>query len=79
MAHQYFDSAFPVWKRGGKCQLYFMNILPPGEYEGTSFDSPKKRRDKMIEDEEEIIEDLDIGTIGRGEICYASCFFLFQN
>ncbi|KAK3596887.1 hypothetical protein CHS0354_029074 [Potamilus streckersoni] len=44
MAHQYFDSKFPVWIKGGQCQLYFTNILPPGEFEGTRFDSPIKRR-----------------------------------
>jgi len=43
MAHQYFDSAFPVWMKGGQCQLYFTNILPPGEYEGTGLCSPLKR------------------------------------
>ncbi|XP_053402143.1 uncharacterized protein LOC128557808 isoform X2 [Mercenaria mercenaria] len=59
MAHQYFDSSFPVWKKGGRCQIYFMNILPPGEYEGTRFNSPK-RRTELTEDE---IEELE--AIGR--------------
>lgn len=62
MAHQYFDSAFPVWKHGKKCQVYFMNILPPGEYEGTRFSSPK-RRTELTADE---IEELE--AIGRGKI-----------
>ncbi|XP_060575576.1 uncharacterized protein LOC132733022 isoform X3 [Ruditapes philippinarum] len=62
MAHQYYDSSFPVWKRGGKCQIYFMNILPPGEYEGTRFNSPKKRTE-LTEDEIEEIE--AIGRDGR--------------
>ena len=61
MAHQYFDSKFPVWKKGGKCQLYFMNILPPGEFEGTRFNSPKKRME-----EEDDFEELE--SIGRGEV-----------
>lgn len=60
MAHQYYDSSFPVWKRGNKCQVYFMNILPPGEYEGTRFNSPK-RITELSEDE---IEELE--SIGRG-------------
>lgn len=62
MAHQFYDSAFPVWKKGGKCQVYFMNILPPGEYEGTRFNSPKRR----TEFTEEEIEELEaIGRDGR--------------
>ena len=65
MAHQYFDSAFPVWKKGGRCQVYFMNILPPGEYEGTRLDSSKRRRGKLYK-EEEMQEEIDLGTIGRG-------------
>lgn len=62
MAHQYFDSAFPVWKHGNKCQIYFMNILPPGEYEGTRFNSPK-RRTELTEEEKEELE--AIGRDGR--------------
>lgn len=62
MAHQFFDSAFPVWKRGSKCQLYFMNILPPGEYEGTRFNSPKRTTE--LTDEE--IEELE--AIGKGNL-----------
>jgi len=42
MAHQYFDSAFPVWLKGDQCQLYFTNILPPGEFEGSRLSSPMK-------------------------------------
>ncbi|KAH3772477.1 uncharacterized protein LOC127845705 isoform X2 [Dreissena polymorpha] len=62
MAHQYYDSAFPVWKKGGKCQVYFMNILPPGEYEGTRFGSPKRRTDLT---EEEMKEYEEIGKDGK--------------
>ena len=60
MAHQFFDSKFPVWKKGGKCQLYFMNILPPGEYEGTRFDSPKKDSE-LTEEEMAELEAMDKG------------------
>ena len=63
-AHQYFDSAFPVWKKGKQVQLYFANILPPGEYEGTRFNSPKKR--VPVEEDEEDYEE-DIVRIGKGE------------
>lgn len=62
MAHQYFDSAFPVWKKGGKCQMYFTNILPPGEFEGTRFGSPKKRTEL---DEEDINLLENIGRDGK--------------
>ena len=62
MAHQYHDSAFPVWKKGNKCQLYFMNILPPGEYEGTRFESPKRLVDLTPE------EMAELEAIGKGII-----------
>lgn len=62
-AHQYFDSAFPVWKKGQQVQLYFANILPPGEYEGTRFNSPKKRI--PTEEEEEEYEEREIWRIGK--------------
>ncbi|KAL5021775.1 hypothetical protein ScPMuIL_000930 [Solemya velum] len=51
MAHQYHDSAFPVWLAGNKCQLYLTNILPPGEYEGTSLGSPPKKHPLIGRDE----------------------------
>ena len=41
-AHQYFDSAFPVWLKGQHGQIYYTNILPPGEYEGSQFGAPRK-------------------------------------
>lgn len=63
MAHQYFDSAFPVWKKGGKCQMYFSNILPPGEFEGTRFGSPKKRNELDDEDDIALLE--NIGRDGK--------------
>lgn len=43
MAHQFNDSAFPVWLKGDQCQLYFSNILPPSEYEGTRLNSPRRK------------------------------------
>ena len=45
-------------------QLYFANILPPGEYEGTRFNSPKKRVPE--EDDEDDYEEEFI-RIGKGE------------
>ena len=63
-AHQYFDSAFPVWKKGDQVQLYFANILPPGEFEGTRFNSPKKRI--AVDEEEEYEEEGAIIRIGKG-------------
>ena len=41
-AHQYFDSAFPVWLKG-EPQVYYSNILPPQEFEGSRINSPKRR------------------------------------
>ncbi|XP_064640528.1 GA-binding protein subunit beta-2-like isoform X2 [Lineus longissimus] len=43
MAHQYSDSKFPVWLDGKQTQIYYTQILPPGEFEGTVFHSPKRR------------------------------------
>ena len=43
MAHQFYDSAFPVWLKGPKSQIYYTNILPPGEFEGSMFHSPMRR------------------------------------
>lgn len=40
-AHQYHDSAMPVWIRGGRAQVYFSKILKPGEFEGTALNAPK--------------------------------------
>ena len=42
-AHQYYDSALPVWLTGEQSQLYFMQILPASEFEGTSFSAPRRR------------------------------------
>lgn len=43
MAHQFYDSKFPVWLEGTQGQIYYTQILPPGEYEGSSFHAPKRR------------------------------------
>ena len=42
-AHQYFDSALPVWLKGPHGEVYYTQILPPGEFEGTALDAPKRR------------------------------------
>lgn len=38
-AHQMYDSAYPVWRSGKRCQLYMTKLPPPGEFEGTRIDS----------------------------------------
>ncbi|XP_013419849.1 uncharacterized protein LOC106180414 [Lingula anatina] len=43
MAHQFFDSKFPVWLHGNHGQVYFQKILPPGEFEGTAFHAPRNK------------------------------------
>ncbi|XP_076469945.1 uncharacterized protein LOC143300242 [Babylonia areolata] len=40
--HQKTDSLYPVWKRGGKAQLYVAQLDSPGEYEGTGLGAPKR-------------------------------------
>ena len=47
-------------------QLYFANILPPGEFEGTRFNSPKKRI--AVDEEEEYEEEGEIIRIGKGQL-----------
>ncbi|BFZ13542.1 hypothetical protein BsWGS_16581 [Bradybaena similaris] len=44
LAHQYFDSNFPVWKRGASAQIYVSKILKPGEFEGTSLSAPRSAK-----------------------------------
>ena len=51
-AHQYYDSAFPVWLTGARAQLYVMQILPASEFEGTSFSAPRKRDKRQVRDSE---------------------------
>ena len=56
-AHQYFDSAFPVWLKGETAQIYFTKIMPPGEFEGTGISAPRRqveeRSSEKPKDEEE--------------------------
>ncbi len=40
-AHQYHDSATPVWLQGDHGQIYYTKILPPGEFQGTSLNAPR--------------------------------------
>lgn len=42
-AHQFFDSTNPVWLNGPHGEVYYTQILPPGEFEGTALDAPKRR------------------------------------
>lgn len=74
MAHQYYDSAFPIWKKGHMSQMYLMNILPPGEFEGTRFNSPKKRSDlsaEEIAELEAISKDGKLPAIREGKLLRA--------
>ena len=41
-AHQYHDSAFPVWFKGPYQQIYFRQILPPGEFDSSAINARKK-------------------------------------
>jgi hypothetical protein len=41
-AHQYFDSAFPVWLKGQHAQVYYTKILPPQEFQGSGLHAPKR-------------------------------------
>ena len=41
-AHQYYDSSTPVWFKGPYQQIYFRQILPPGEYDGSGLNARKK-------------------------------------
>lgn len=54
MAHQFNDSAFPVWLKGDKCQMYFTNILPPSEYEGTRLNSPRRKTHPLQQTKERL-------------------------
>ncbi|XP_078607987.1 uncharacterized protein LOC144879953 [Branchiostoma floridae x Branchiostoma japonicum] len=50
-AHQLFDSKTPTWLKGTQGQLYMAQILPPGEFQGTGFASPKSLKFASREDE----------------------------
>ena len=70
-AHQYYDSALPVWLAGNQAQIYYTQILPPGEFEGTGFHAPRRRprsgsagsastKDKRMSEGGGRMEDVDI-------------------
>ncbi len=42
-AHQYFDSAYPVWLKGERAQIYYSQILPPQEFQGGALNAPRNR------------------------------------
>ncbi|KAI8504711.1 Ankyrin repeat domain-containing protein 60 [Branchiostoma belcheri] len=62
-AHQLFDSKTPTWLKGTQGQLYFAQILPPGEFQGTGFSSPKsmkfasRENEKGLKDFEDAVEE----------------------
>ena len=58
-AHQYFDSSFPVWKKGTQAQLYLQQILPPGEFQGTSLNAPKSKHRVKSADSDRIPSAID--------------------
>ena len=64
-AHQYFDSTNPVWFKGKHGQIYLTQILPPGEFEGTSFNAPLRRSDTYTD---EVNSDSDCESDGEIEM-----------
>jgi hypothetical protein len=89
-AHQYFDSTNPVWFKGNHGQIYLTQILPPGEFEGTSFNSPLRRprsetfpdeccsvtnSDSDSEDDDSEIYQLDAVTRGTGRRMSHACHY----
>ncbi|XP_022097468.1 ankyrin repeat domain-containing protein 60-like [Acanthaster planci] len=44
MAHQMYDSKLKTWLTGEQAQLYYAQILPPGEYSGTGIAAPRRAR-----------------------------------
>lgn len=59
-AHQYFDSAFPVWLKGRHAQVYYTKILPPTEFQGTGFGAPRHKdlHQELSESSDESEEEL---------------------
>ena len=56
MMHQRYDSTIPSWLRGEYGQIYHGNIIPPGEYSGSTLSSPLRKPPKprgMCRDREE--------------------------
>lgn len=43
MMHQQFDSKFPIWLKGDYGQVYYANVLPPGEFSGSKLNSPVRK------------------------------------
>lgn len=42
MAHQMFDSKLKTWLEGPYAQMYYSQIVPPGEFTGTSLSAPRR-------------------------------------
>ena len=43
MMHQNYDSSLPTWLRGDYGQIYYANILPPGEFSGSVISAPRRK------------------------------------
>ncbi|PIK43023.1 hypothetical protein BSL78_20120 [Apostichopus japonicus] len=43
LAHQMFDSKLKTWLEGPYAQMYYSQIVPPGEFTGTSLSAPRRR------------------------------------
>lgn len=43
MAHQMFDSKLKTWLEGPYAQMYCSQIVPPGEFTGTSLSAPRRK------------------------------------
>ena len=41
LAHQMYDSKLKTWLTGQQAQLYYSQILPPGEFSGTGLSAPR--------------------------------------
>ncbi|XP_071786194.1 uncharacterized protein [Asterias amurensis] len=42
LAHQMYDSKLKTWLTGPEAQLYYSQILPPGEFSGTGLSAPRR-------------------------------------
>ncbi|CAH1269021.1 ANKRD60 [Branchiostoma lanceolatum] len=58
-AHQLFDSKTPTWLKGTYGQLYMAQILPPSEFQGTGFASPKSLKFASRENEKGLEDAVD--------------------
>ena len=65
-AHQFHDSINPVWLKGNVAQVYYTQILPPGEFQGTGLGAPKRRgtsaQSSRNDDDSEDSQSLDSGS-----------------